>query len=127
MGNIPLLVTYIVLEYYYEGESITKIHKDSKIDLDHKYQIATLKQIHFNNVQHTIHGSLLIDFNKPFIYDWDIRVLSMPQNMCGAMITIGIAHANNLNEICYGYSNYGTIKDRNTNCLIYAEEFKTMI
>eukprot|EP01084_Bolivina_argentea_P014196 26538_1 len=125
--NIPLFVTYIILDYYYERERIRKILQKNIIKLNQKQQIASIRQISDCNInlQHTVYGSLLINFNKPFIYEWDIRVLSLPQNVYGSVITIGIVNSHSLNKICYEYSNYGTIKDESENCLIYAESFHT--
>eukprot|EP01084_Bolivina_argentea_P014195 26537_1 len=123
--NIPLLITYLILDYYYERESIRKIFKKSSVKLNQKRQIATIRHISDTNVHHTVYGSLLIDFSKSFIYEWDIRVLSLPQNVYGSVITIGIVNSHSLNKICYEYSNYGTIKDESENCLIYAESFHT--
>eukprot|EP01084_Bolivina_argentea_P124249 220172_1 len=121
--NIPVLVMYIILDYYYERESIRKIFQKNIIKLNQKQQIATTRQISDGNLQHTVYGSLLIDFSKPFIYEWDIRILNLPTNVYGSVITIGIANSCNLNKICYGYTNYGTIKDESENCQIYAESF----
>eukprot|EP01084_Bolivina_argentea_P296546 510743_1 len=127
--NIPLLITYLVLDYYYERESFKNRKKENIIKLDQKLQIARVRSISNINTntyhsygQHTVFGSHSINFSKPFIYEWNIQILNLPSNLSyGNAITIGIVNKHNLDEICYGYSDYGIIKDKNVH--IYAESF----
>ena len=68
--NIPSLVTYIILRYYFHGEKFT-LH-DDHIELNEKGTIAT----HTGGLTYDIvYGERLVQFNSGLVYEWRIKIL----------------------------------------------------
>ena len=86
--NIPPAVTFLILEYYYIKEAFG-IHGDG-IKLDKTSMIATRCSRWEDNC---VFGTVLIDFDKDFIYKWELKMLSsddqLPLNTFGH-VAIGI-------------------------------------
>ena len=73
--NIPSLITYIIIHYYYQREIFAKYGKFIKVNEDDS--IATMGHPWKND---GIYGDIIIDFNVNCMYQWKIKMLEIPFN-----------------------------------------------
>ena len=88
--NIPSLVTFLILEYFYIKETFD-IHGD-KIELDETLMIASSPQLSgLTYIQNSVFGRVVIDFDQWFIYRWELKILNgAPAASYHGAITVGI-------------------------------------
>ena len=113
--NVPDLITFICLFYYYQFEYFT-LH-GPRIQLNAQNNIATVIDEEFDDT-HTVYGNIAIDCNEKVICEWKIKILKFNSN---DFIYFGIDSSNkskadedfsNTSLVDYVYYAFGT--DSNT-------------
>ena len=83
--NIPSLVTYLILEYFYQRESFD-IH-GKRIRLDDEKLAARLIEINEDNwSSNSFFGTVDIDFDGLYIYEWTIKIVKRDAQMAIGII-----------------------------------------
>lgn len=97
--NIPSLVSYIILYYYYVAEYFG-IHGE---DMELNDSSDTVTHIG-GSYDNTAYGVISIDFDKELIYEWIIEIIKLPDYIKGKTFITGIGFASNreYSHICFG-------------------------
>ena len=83
--NIPSLVCYIILQYYYMAEYFTKHGECMRINDDGD----TVTQL-YGDIDSTAYGNMWISCDKDIIYEWKVEILRIPKVCRSYVIGIGL-------------------------------------
>ena len=90
--NIPALVTFMILDYYYLREIFSDHGHKTKID-----RTGLIASINDQDEDNTVYGTVIIDFNESYIYKWSIKVIELTYTGDRSDMAIGIVAIDKIN------------------------------
>ena len=123
--NIPSMISYLCLSYYFHGECFEKAGDDIKISKDKTTVTKVNKKTNYFN---TSYGKTWIDTQIPQIVEWKFKIIKM-ENVSLKKTSIYlclVSRDNTLNDDCnmnmaeqpnFGFPNHGQLCKRDTKAI----------
>ena len=109
--NVPSMISYLCLSYYFHGEYFEKVANDVNVSND---KMTITKISNTNNWKNTSYGKTWIDSIIPQIVEWKFKINKMLTGASGGIFLCVVSMDDRLNEDCnekknikIDYPNYG--------------------